>query len=170
VPPGEATIGVGVLRLQRQLNEMQSKSSDLKHNNVRHARERVGKANAEVGHSDRSWGVREPSTVAVYVAGARYLCQRDDEVTTGQSDPPNGKLMTMAPLDDQMLVEAKISLNVAFLHFIGQAVVKSTLLIVRFVACINGVGAISPDVTIQDESRVFTTIKVYIISVPTLAF
>ena len=74
--------------------------------------------------------------------------------TVGGVIPPNGKLMTLVPLDDQMLIEAKISpRDVAFIHPGQKALVKITAYDYSIYGGLEGeVTMISPD-TLQDEVK-----------------
>ncbi|WP_114194684.1 HlyD family efflux transporter periplasmic adaptor subunit [Edaphovirga cremea] len=150
-----AASSVEVLRLQRQLNEMQSKSSDLKTQYYVRAREELAKANAEV-EAQRSviLGRQDSLTRLQFTSPVRGIVKDIEVTTVGGVIPPNGKLMTMVPLDDQMLVEAKISpRDVAFIHPGQKAIVKITAYDYSIYGGINGVvDTISPD-TIQDEVK-----------------
>lgn len=74
--------------------------------------------------------------------------------TVGGVIPPNGVLMTLVPIDDQMLVEAQISpRDVAFIHPGQKAKVKITAYDYSIYGSLDGeVTTISPD-TIQDDVR-----------------
>lgn len=77
-----------------------------------------------------------------------------DVTTTGGVIPPNGKLMTIVPLEDQMLIEARISpRDVAFIHPGQPATVKISAYDYSIYGGLPGVVTIiSPDTT-QDEVR-----------------
>ncbi|MCV5990899.1 HlyD family secretion protein, partial [Escherichia coli] len=67
---------------------------------------------------------------------------------------PGGKLMTIVPLDEQLLIEAKISpRDVAFIHPGQKSLVKITAYDYSIYGGLPGeVAVISPD-TVQDEVR-----------------
>ncbi|MNG76171.1 Type I secretion system membrane fusion protein PrsE [compost metagenome] len=150
-----AASSVEVLRLQRQLNEMQNKAIDLKTQYYVRAREELAKANAEV-EAQRSviLGRQDSLSRLQFTSPVRGIVKDIEVTTVGGVIPPNGKLMTLVPLDDQMLVEAKISpRDVAFIHPGQKAVVKITAYDYSIYGGINGVvDTISPD-TIQDEVK-----------------
>ena len=80
---------------------------------------------------------------------------KDIEVTTiGGVVPPNGRLMEIVPLDDRLLIEAKISpRDIAFIHPGQAAKVKITAYDYSVYGGLDGkVTTISPD-TIQDETK-----------------
>lgn len=150
-----AASDVEVLRLQRQINEMQSKSSELKTQYYVRAREELAKANAEVQAQRSVTQGREDSLTRLKFTSPVRGIVKDVEVTTvGGVIPPNGKLMTLVPLDDQMLVEAKISpRDVAFIHPGQAARVKITAYDYSIYGGLPGVvTTISPD-TIQDDVK-----------------
>ncbi len=150
-----AASDVEVLRLQRQINEMQNKATDLKTQYYVRAREELAKANAEVQAQRSVTQGREDSLTRLKFTSPVRGIVKDIEVTTvGGVIPPNGKLMTLVPLDDQMLVEAKISpRDVAFIHPGQAAMVKITAYDYSIYGGLPGVvTTISPD-TLQDEVK-----------------
>lgn len=150
-----AASDVEVLRLQRQINEMESKATDLETQyNVR-AGEELAKANAEI-EAQRSviLGRKDSLNRLEFFSPVRGIVKNIDVNTVGGVIPPNGKLMTLVPIDDQMLVEAQISpRDVAFIHPGQKAKVKITAYDYSIYGSFDGeVTTISPD-TIQDEVR-----------------
>lgn len=150
-----AASSVEVLRLQRQINEMQNKATDMKTQYYVRAREELAKANAEV-ETQRSvtLGRQDSLTRLKFTSPVRGIVKDIEVITVGGVIPPNGKLMTLVPLDDQMLVEAKISpRDVAFIHPGQEALVKITAYDYSIYGGIKGiVDTISPD-TIQDDVK-----------------
>lgn len=150
-----AASSVEVLRLQRQMNEMQNKVTEMQTQYYVRAREELAKANEEI-EAQRSVVLgREDSLTRLQFTSPVRGIVKDVEVTTvGGVIPPNGKLMTLVPLDDQMLVEAKISpRDVAFIHPGQAAMVKITAYDYSIYGGLPGVvTVISPD-TIQDDVR-----------------
>ncbi|UHM93551.1 HlyD family type I secretion periplasmic adaptor subunit [Rahnella victoriana] len=150
-----AASDVEVLRLQRQINEMESKATDLETQyNVR-AGEELAKANAEI-EAQRSviLGRKDSLNRLEFFSPVKGIVKSIDVNTVGGVIPPNGKLMTLVPIDDQMLVEAQISpRDVAFIHPGQKAKVKITAYDYSIYGSFDGeVTTISPD-TIQDEVR-----------------
>lgn len=82
------------------------------------AREELAKANAEMEAQRSVMKGREDSlTRLTFNAPVRGIVKDIDVTTVGGVIPPNGKLMSLVPLDDQMVIEAKISpRDVAFIH------------------------------------------------------
>ncbi|XTZ40199.1 HlyD family type I secretion periplasmic adaptor subunit [Salmonella enterica] len=146
---------VEVLRLQRQQNEMEMKIIEMQNQYYVHAREDLSKANAEISEQQSVIRGREDSlTRLTFSAPMRGIVKDIDVTTVGGVIPPNGKLMSLVPLEDQMLIEAKISpRDVAFVHPGQQALVKITAYDYSIYGGLYGeVTTISPD-TIQDEVK-----------------
>lgn len=74
--------------------------------------------------------------------------------TVGGVIPPNGKLMTIVPLDERLLVETKVAPDgIAFIHPNQEALVKITAYDYSIYGGLKGyVTIVSPD-TLQDEVR-----------------
>lgn len=150
-----AASNVEVIRLRRQLVELELKQVEIRSQYVVQAREELAKANAEVealtpvirGRSDslRRLTLRSP---------VRGIVKNIEVTTINGVIPPNGKLMDIIPLDDQLLIEARISpRDVAFIHPGQRAVVKLTAYDYAIYGGLEGrVTSISPD-TIQDETN-----------------
>ena len=146
---------VEVLRLERQKNELESKITEMKNQYYVRAREELAKANAEIEAQRSVMKGREDSlTRLTFTAPVRGIVKDIDVTTVGGVIPPNGKLMSLVPLDDQMLIEAKISpRDVAFIHPGQKALVKITAYDYSIYGGLEGeVTMISPD-TIQDEVK-----------------
>lgn len=150
-----AASDVEVLRLQRQINEMESKATDLETQYHVRAGEELAKANAEI-EAQRSviLGRKDSLNRLEFFSPVKGIVKNIDVNTVGGVIPPNGKLMTLVPIDDQMLVEAQISpRDVAFIHPGQKAKVKITAYDYSIYGSFDGeVTTISPD-TIQDEVR-----------------
>jgi len=150
-----AASDVEVLRLQRQINEMESKATDLETQYHVRAGEELAKANAEI-ETQRSvvLGRKDSLNRLEFFSPVKGIVKNIDVNTVGGVIPPNGKLMTLVPIDDQMLVEAQISpRDVAIIHPGQKAKVKITAYDYSIYGSFDGeVTTISPD-TIQDEVR-----------------
>ena len=150
-----AASNVEVLRLQRQKNELDNKVTEMQNQYVVRAREELAKANAEIEAQRSVMKGREDSlTRLTFNAPVRSIVKDIDVPTVGGVIPPNGKLMTLVPLDDQMVIEAKISpRDVAFIHPGQKALVKITAYDYSIYGGLQGeVTMISPD-TIQDDVK-----------------
>ena len=146
---------VEVLRLERQQNELENKMTEMQNQYYVRAREELAKAHAEVEAQRSVMKGREDSlTRLTFNAPVRGIVKDIDVTTVGGVIPPNGKLMSLVPLDDQMLIEAKISpRDVAFIHPGQQALVKVTAYDYSIYGGLEGeVTMISPD-TLQDEVK-----------------
>ncbi|WP_253384665.1 HlyD family type I secretion periplasmic adaptor subunit [unidentified bacterial endosymbiont] len=146
---------VEVLRLERQKNELESKITEMQNQYYVRAREELAKANAEIEAQRSVMKGREDSlTRLTFNAPVRGIVKDIDVTTVGGVIPPNGKLMSLVPLDDQMLIEAKISpRDVAFIHPGQKALVKITAYDYSIYGGLEGeVTMISPD-TLQDEVK-----------------
>lgn len=150
-----AASAVEVLRLKRQANELQNKADDARSQYYVKAREELARANAEVEAQRSVTQAREDSlTRLTFVSPVRGIVKEVAVTTLGGVVPPNGKLMQIVPMDDQLLVEARISpRDVAFIHPGQVAMVKITAYDYAIYGGLKGrVTTISPD-TIQDDVK-----------------
>lgn len=137
------------------MNEMENKIAELQTQYYVRAREELARANAEIETERSVMRGREDSlTRLTFTAPVRGIVKDIDVTTVGGVIPPGGKLMSLVPLDDQILIETKIlPRDVAFIHPGQQAMVKITAYDYSIYGGINGVvTVISPD-TIQDEVK-----------------
>ena len=148
-----AASNVEVLRLQRQQSELELSKSDLRSEYMVQAREELAQAREEMGSlspivKGRSFSL-ESLTLRSPVRG---IVKSIDISTIGGVVPPGGQVMEIIPLDDQLLIEARISpRDVAFIHPGQAASVKITAYDYAIYGRLEGqVSTISPD-TIQDE-------------------
>jgi adhesin transport system membrane fusion protein len=150
-----AASSVEVLRLQRQQVELELKAIEFRSEYLVQAREELARARSDVeslgsvvkGRSDSLTRLTHRSPVRGIV--------KDIEVTTiGGVIPPNGRLMQIVPLDEHLLIEARISpRDIAFIHPDQDAKVKITAYDYSIYGGLEGkVVTISPD-TIQDEVK-----------------
>ncbi|UIJ44854.1 HlyD family efflux transporter periplasmic adaptor subunit [Sphingomonas cannabina] len=156
---GESLIQVGaasnveVLRLQRQRAELQLKKSDIRSQYLVEARQDLAKMSEEMealapvvrGRSDTLQRLTLRSPV-------RGVVKNIEVSTIGGVVPPNGKIMEIVPLDDKLLIEARIApRDIAFIHPSQRASVKITAYDYSIYGGLEGeVTSISPD-TIRDE-------------------
>ena len=150
-----AASDVEVLRLKRQINEAETKAADLKSQYYVKAREDLAKANAEI-EAQRSVtrGRSDSLTRLTFASPVRGIVKDIAVTTVGGVLPPGGKLMVIVPLDEKLLVEARISpRDVAFIHPGQEAAVKVTAYDYAIFGDLPGkVTTISPD-TIQDDVK-----------------
>ena len=146
---------VELLRLQRQRSELELKLAEVRAEYMVRSREELSKANAEVESLSSVVRGRADSLTRLTLRSPVRGVVKDIEVTTiGGVVPPNGALMTIVPLDDQLLVEARISpRDIAFIHPGQDALVKVTAYDYAIYGGLAGkVVTISPD-TIRDEVK-----------------
>ena len=150
-----AASNVEVLKLQRQVSELQFKKSERKSEYMIRAREELAKAKAEVDSLESIIKGRTDSLSRLTLRSPVRGIVKDVAVTTkGGVIAPNGQLMAIVPLDDQLLIEARISpRDVAFIYPGQEAKVKITAYDYSIYGGLEGVVTmISPD-TIQDEVK-----------------
>jgi adhesin transport system membrane fusion protein len=156
---GESLIEVGaasnveVLRLKRQRADLDLKKADLRSQYIVEARQDLTKVSEEVealapvvrGRSDTLSRLTLRSPV-------RGVVKNIEVSTIGGVIPPGGKIMEIVPMDERLLVEARISpRDIAFIRPGQRASVKITAYDYAIFGGLEGkVSSISPD-TIRDE-------------------
>ena len=150
-----AASDVEVLRLKRQANDLETRIADARSQYLVKAREELAKANAEIESLRQvTRGRADALTRLTFTSPVRGVVKDIAITTVGGVIPPNGKLMEIVPVDEKLLVEARISpRDVAFIHPGQTATVKITA---YDYAIYGGLPAkvvtISPD-TIQDDVK-----------------
>ncbi|UHD46507.1 HlyD family type I secretion periplasmic adaptor subunit [Aureimonas altamirensis] len=150
-----AASNVEVIRLKRQLVELQLKETEVRADYIVSAREELAKVNAEFTSLSSVMRGREDALKRMTIRSPVRGIVKDIEVSTiGGVVSPNGNLMTIVPLDDQLLVEARIlPRDIAYIHPGQRANVKLTAYDYAIFGGLEGqVHTISPD-TIQDEAK-----------------
>ena len=150
-----AASNVEVLRLRRQISELELKAGDIRSEYMVLAREELAKARAEAQSLQSVVRGRADSLSRLTIRSPVRGIVKDIEITTrGGVIPPNGRLMEIVPLGDQLLVEARISpRDIAFIHPGQSAKVKITAYDYTVYGGLDGhVTMISPD-TIRDEAK-----------------
>lgn len=150
-----AASDVELLRLRREATDLQNKITDQRTQYLVTAREELAKANAQVeAQGSVTRGRTDALSRTTIVSPVRGVVKNVEVTTVGGVVPPNGKLMEIVPLDDQLLVETRIQpRDVAFLHPGQRAMVKITAYDYHIYGGLEGkVALISPD-TIQDEVK-----------------
>ncbi|MBJ7224168.1 MULTISPECIES: HlyD family type I secretion periplasmic adaptor subunit [unclassified Brenneria] len=146
---------VEVLRLRRQKADLDLKLTDLHSQYYVQARQELAKANAEVDMLSEVIKGRADSVTRMTVRSPVRGIVKNIQVTTiGGVIAPNGDLMEIVPVDDHLLVEARLSpRDIAFIHPGQKALVKITAYDYAIYGGLDGVvETISPD-TIQDEAK-----------------
>lgn len=148
-----AASNVEMLRLQRQRAELELKKSDLRSQYVVEARQDLAKATEQMealapvvrGRSDTLERLTMRSPV-------RGIVKNIEVSTIGGVVPPNGKIMEIVPLDDRLLIEARVApRDIAFIRPGQRASVKISAYDYSIYGGLEGqVVSISPD-TIRDE-------------------
>jgi len=150
-----AASSVESIRLQRQAAELELKIAEARANYMVKSREDLAKADADVKSLQSVVRGREDTLVrATLTAPVRGIVKHLDVTTIGGVVPPNGSLMTLVPLDDQLLVETRISpRDIAFIHPNQPALVKVTAYDYSIYGGLEGVvETIAPD-TQRDEVK-----------------
>ncbi|WP_058911073.1 HlyD family type I secretion periplasmic adaptor subunit [Entomohabitans teleogrylli] len=146
---------VEVLRLQRQKSDLELKLIDVRSQYYVQSREDLAKANAEVDTLQSVIKGRSDSVARLTVRSPVRGIVKNIKVTTiGGVIPPNGELMEIVPVDDRLLIEARLSpRDIAFIHPGQTALVKISAYDYAIYGGLAGeVESISPD-TIQDEAK-----------------
>ena len=150
-----AASSVEVLRLQRDKSDLELKLTDLRSQYYVQAREDLAKATAEADSLAQTVKGREDTVSRLTLRAPMRGVVKNIKVTTvGGVIPPNGELMNIVPLDDRLLIEARLSpRDIAFIHPGQKALVKISAYDYAIYGGLHGVvESISPD-TIQDEVK-----------------
>src|SRR5690606_18741862 len=145
---------VEVIRLKRQLAELELKAVETQSQYVVAAREELAKANAEVqALASVVRGRADALTRLTIRSPVRGVVKNIEVNTINGVIPANVERMDIVPVDDQLMVEARISpRDIAFIHPGQRASVKITAYDYAIYGALEGsVTSISPD-TIQDET------------------
>ncbi|MFD1218228.1 MULTISPECIES: HlyD family efflux transporter periplasmic adaptor subunit [Microbulbifer] len=150
-----AASNVEVLRLSRQKSELELKIKETRSQYMVSAREELANVSAEVEALSSVVIGRSDSLTRLTLKSPVRGIVKDISVTTiGGVIPPNGRLLEIVPLDDRLLIEAKISpRDIAYIHPGQKAKVKITAYDYSVYGGLDGkVTIISPD-TIEDETQ-----------------
>lgn len=146
---------VEVLRLKREANDLQNKINDARSSYYVKAREELSKSNTDVQTQQQVIkGRTDTLSRTVFKAPVRGVVKEISVTTLGGVIPQNGKLMTIVPLDEKLLIEARIlPRDIAFIRPGQEALVKITAYDYSIYGGMQGkVTFISPD-TIRDEVK-----------------
>lgn len=150
-----AASNVEFIRLQRQKTDLDLKISEARSSYMVKAREDLAKADAEVKSLQSVVrGRTDTLDRATLQAPVRAIVKALDVTTIGGVIPPNGNVMTLVPIDDQLLIEVRISpRDIAFIHPGQNALIKVTAYDYSIYGGLNGkVSTIAPD-TMRDELK-----------------
>lgn len=150
-----AASNVDVLKLQRQVSELQAKITDKRSEYMVRAQEELSQVKSEAESLESIVKGREDSLSRLTIKSPVRGIVKDIEVTTkGGIVPPNGEIMQIVPLEDQLLIEARISpKDIAYIYPGQEAKVKITAYDYSIFGGLDGhVTMISPD-SIQDEFK-----------------
>lgn len=148
-----AASNVELLRLQRQSADLELKIAETRSQYLVRSGEELAKADAEVKSLFSVVRGREFSLEHTTLhSPVRGIVKSLDVTTMGGVVPPNGSVMTIVPLDDQLLIEARISpRDIAFIHPGQEALIKVTAYDYAIYGGLKGqVATIAPD-TMRDE-------------------
>lgn len=146
---------VEVLRLKREANDLRNQMNDIRNQYYVNAREELSKANTDVETQQQVVrGKSDTLSRTVFKSPVRGVVKEIDVMTLGGVIPQNGKLMTIVPLDEKLLVEARISpRDIAFIRPDQEALVKISAYDYSIYGGLSGkVTMISPD-TLRDEVK-----------------
>ncbi len=146
---------VEVLRLKREANDLRNQMNDIRNQYYVNARQELSKANTDVETQQQVVrGKSDTLSRTVFKSPVRGVVKEIDVMTLGGVIPQNGKLMTIVPLDEKLLVEARISpRDIAFIRPNQEAMVKISAYDYSIYGGLNGkVTMISPD-TLRDEVK-----------------
>ncbi|OTG63845.1 secretion protein HlyD [Acinetobacter silvestris] len=146
---------VEVLRLKREINNFENQINDKRNDYYVKSREELAKANSDIQSLQQVVAGRTDVVKrSTFKAPVRGVVKEIAVTTIGGVVPQNGKLMTIVPIDEQLLIEARISpRDIAFIHPGQAALVKITAYDYSIFGGLDGkVTVISPD-TIRDEVK-----------------
>ncbi|MCZ3133040.1 HlyD family type I secretion periplasmic adaptor subunit [Acinetobacter baumannii] len=146
---------VEVLRLKRQATDLRNQMNDVRNQYLVKAREELAKANTDIETQLQVVkGKSDSLNRTLFKSPVRGIIKEIDVMTIGGVISQNGKLMTIVPLDEQLLVEARISpRDIAFIPPGQDALVKITAYDYSIYGGLKGkVSIISPD-TLRDEVK-----------------
>lgn len=146
---------VEVLRLKREANNLRNQMSDVRNQYYVKSREELAKANTDIEtQAQVVKGKSDSLSRTLFKSPVHGIVKEIDVMTLGGVVPQNGKLMTIVPLDEQLLVEARIlPRDIAFIRPDQDALVKISAYDYSIYGGLKGkVTVISPD-TLRDEVK-----------------
>ncbi|WP_338557203.1 HlyD family efflux transporter periplasmic adaptor subunit [Erwinia sp. E_sp_B01_3] len=146
---------VEVIRLRRQVSDLQGKIDEAKNDYAVRAREEQVKNNADLdAQLQVVTGKEDQLTRATLHSPVRGIVKDIQVTTVGGVLQPGGKLMEIVPLEDQLLIETRINpRDIAYIRPGLPATVKVTAYDSSIYGNLSGeVETVSPD-TLQDEVK-----------------
>ena len=146
---------VEMIRLQRQVADLELKLNEARSGYMVKSREELAKADADVKSLQSVVRARTDTLDRTTLsAPLRGIIKSLDVTTIGGVIVPGGSVMTLVPMDDQLLVETRISpRDIAFIHPGQNALVKVTAYDYSIYGGLEGkVETITPD-TLRDEVK-----------------
>ena len=145
---------VEVLRLKKEINNLQNQMNDKRNEYYVKAREELSQANSDIQTLKQTIQGRDDAVKRAVFRAPMPSIVKELTTTMGGVIPQNGKLMTLVPLDDQLLIETRISpKDIAFIHPNQETTVKLTAYDYSIYGGLKGkVSTISPD-TIRDDVK-----------------
>jgi len=150
-----AASNVEMIRLQRQVSDLELKINEARSAYIVKSREDLTKADADVKSLESVVRGREDMLDRTrLVAPVRGIVKSLDVTTIGGVIAPGGSIMTLVPMDDKLLVETRIApRDIAFIHPGQRALVKVTAYDYSIFGGLEGtVETIAPD-TLRDEVK-----------------
>lgn len=150
-----AASDVEVLRLRRQLNELEIKHTDIEAQYTIKAREELARVSEQIqSQGSVTRGRSDSLSRTTLLSPVKGVVKDITTTTIGGVIPANGLLMTIVPLGDQLQVETRISPeDIAYIYPGQDATVKISAFDYSIYGGMSGkVIMISPD-TIQDEAH-----------------
>lgn len=150
-----AASSVEMIRLQRQVADLELKIDEARSTYMVKSREDLAKADADVKSLESVVRGREDMLDRTrLLAPVRGIVKSLDVTTIGGVIAPGGSIMTLVPIDDKLLVETRISpRDIAFIHPGQRALVKVTAYDYSIFGGLEGeVETITPD-TLRDEVK-----------------
>src|SRR3990167_10922880 len=146
---------IEVIRLQRQVADLQLRLGEARSQYMVKSREDLARADADVKSLQSVVrGRADTLDRTTLVAPMRGIVKSLDVTTIGGVIPPGGSVMTLVPIGEQLLVETRISpRDIAFIHPGQSALVKVTAYYYSVYGGLEGkVETIAPD-TMRDEVK-----------------
>ncbi|MFN3663741.1 HlyD family efflux transporter periplasmic adaptor subunit [Yoonia sp.] len=143
-----------LVRLNRQIVDLNMREDDIRHDYFVLAREDLSNAQAEAeALTAELRGQRDQFDRLTLRSPVRGIVKDIAVSTVGGVVPPNGQLMTIVPLDDELLVEARVQpRDIAFIRPGMRATMKVTAYDSSVFGMLEGdVMSVSPD-SIRDEA------------------
>lgn len=150
-----ASSKVDVIRIRKQLVDLNMKESELNYSYQVKSGEELSRISGEVDSLyQKIIGQRDLLKKSTITSPVRGIVKNIEVNTIGGVIPPNGTIMNIVPLDDRLLIEAKIlPRDIAFIHPGQRAIVKITAYDYSIYGGLDGeVVTISPD-TISDPQK-----------------